>query len=102
MLTSTATSSTSAGAQCQDEECSQQPHHEQRSPCLEVSYSGHAHLSFSSLLWKGESLKRRPTESWLLHGQHTPVSGQTYHSNRLSLVLLGRCLALRTSENHQN
>src|SRR5215204_1490006 len=52
------------------------------------------HLPFSSLLSKGESLKRRPTESWLLHGQHTPLWGQVYHSNGLSLRLLGRCMPI--------
>src|SRR5829696_3906037 len=85
-------SCSTTGAQRQDEECTQQPHHEQRSPSLEVTYSGHVHLPFSSLLSKGESLKRRSTESWLLHREHTPLWGQAYHSNRLSLVLLGRCL----------
>src|SRR5687767_9387218 len=64
MLTSTATSSTSAGAQRQDEECSQQPHHEQRSPRLEVPYSGHAHLLFSSLLWR----KPRRSGAFLVKG----------------------------------
>src|SRR5215212_9132515 len=45
-------SCSTAGAQRQDEECTQQPHHEQRSPWLEVTYSAHAHLPFSSLLWR--------------------------------------------------
>src|SRR5215210_3932827 len=39
-----------------------------------------------------ESLKRRPTQSWLLHRDHTPLWGQAYHSNRLSLVLHRHCL----------